>query len=414
MNRSVFFGLIFILLSFTSTDAQTNKYFQTGAPWFEDISQAPLDSQSGQVIDWLSSMGGWGTGKMRIDFSIEVLEADNNTPFKTFTPTQDFFTPDCDQVSVPVPQGGALEGETGYDCTGNGDCHLIVFHTPSRILYEMWRADKVLSQFQGGCLAVWDLKLPYNPLGRGEQCTSADAAGLPIAPLLFTADEVLKGTIDHAMRFILPNDRIRNRTYVRPGTHATGAASGGSLAPPYGTRLRLKASYPVSSLPNQGAQVVARAMQKYGIILADGGNIALTAQSDRFTSAKWASLLGSQDLGAIKITDFEMVDGKKRYPWTGDCERVNPIKNILPEQRLSGSGLFIALCQKAGVLSVAVSPGYTGNLLVICNTEGKIIYAKRAQALQHIRCSQYAAGVYFFFLMKGKSAARRGVLFSIL
>ena len=47
-----------------------------------------------------------------------------------------------------------------------------------------------------------------------------------------------------------------------------------------GARFRLKASYDMSQL-TPAAQVVARAMQKYGMFLSDGGNIALTAQSDR-------------------------------------------------------------------------------------------------------------------------------------
>ena len=49
--------------------------------------------------------------------------------------------------------------------------------------------------------------------------------------------------------------------------------------------LRLRADYPIDSLPSEGAKVVARAMQKYGMYHADGGNIALTAQSDAHTTA---------------------------------------------------------------------------------------------------------------------------------
>ena len=78
--------------------------------------------------------------------------------------------------------------------------------TPSK-LYEMWRANINGSDFQGGCLAVWDTTKTYDDTLRGDQCTSADAAGFPISPLLFTADEVAAGSIDHAIRFILPNDR---------------------------------------------------------------------------------------------------------------------------------------------------------------------------------------------------------------
>ncbi len=91
---------------------------------------------------------------------------------------------------------------------------------------------------------------------------------------------------------------------------------------PYGARLRLRAGYPVASLP-PGAQVVARAMQRYGMLLADGGNIALTARSDRSTKAKWEGLLGTRDLVALRPSDFEMVDAGARIPLTYDCVR-NP------------------------------------------------------------------------------------------
>lgn len=54
----------------------------------------------------------------------------------------------------------------------------------------------------------------------------------------------------------------------------------------YGARFRLKSSFALSSLPNEGARTVARALQKHGMFLADGGNIALTAQADTHTTAK--------------------------------------------------------------------------------------------------------------------------------
>lgn len=298
-------------------------FFPRGSIWYQDISQAPLDGQSAAVISWLNSQGGWGLGRLQIDFSIEVLHASAETQLRSFTKTEDFYEPDCDFEQVPVPAIGAIEGEEGYQCLSDGDCHLIVAHRSSGKLFEMWRANIVGNTFRGGCLAVWDMNRVYGPSGRGENCTSADAAGYPIAPLLFTADEVAAGEIAHAIRFILPNPRIRRGVYLHPATHSTGAASGGTNAPPYGTRLRLRADYPLASLPNEGARVVARAMQKYGILLSDGGNVALTAQSDRFTTAKWDGLLGPRDLQAIKVTDFEMVDGGTRVPYTGDCVR-NP------------------------------------------------------------------------------------------
>ena len=299
----------------------SNPYFPSGSPWTQDISSAALDPQSSTIINWLQSQGGWGLGRLQIDYSIEVLKGDSTTPMRSFTPTGDFYSPDCDNVPIPVPVGGVLEGENGYECLSDGDCHLIVLHEPTRRLYEMWRANITGGMVYGGCLAVWDLTRIYGPKGRGENCTSADASGFPIAPLLFTADEVQAGEINHALRFALPNNRIRRNTYVRPATHATGAASGGTSAPPYGAHLRLRADYPLNTLPNEASRVVARAMQRYGIMLADGGNVALMGQSDRYSTAKWANLLGTRDLQQILVTDFSVIDHGPTIAFTGDCIR---------------------------------------------------------------------------------------------
>jgi serine/threonine-protein kinase len=296
-----------------------DAYFPSSAPWYQDVSRSPLDAESRAVVSYLDGVG-WGLGRMQIDFSIEVLEAADTTPRRAFTPTEDHYTPDCDTDPVPVPSGGALEGEDGYECRSDGDCHLIVVDRPRRQLFEMWRADIRGSQFRGGCLAVWDMSRVYPASGRGEQCTSADAAGYPMAPLLFSADEVAAGAIRHAIRFILPNSRIRRGVYLHPATHGTRATSGPSDAPPYGTRLRLRGDYSIDTLP-PGARAVARAMQTYGMFLADGGNVALTARSDRFTAAKWAGLLGPRDLDRLRPADFEMVEGGARIPLTLDCVR---------------------------------------------------------------------------------------------
>jgi hypothetical protein len=266
--------------------------------------------------------GGCGTGNFQIDFSFTVLEATAATPQVDLVPASGYYSPDCDTPArVPLPTGGAIEGEAGYSCTSGGDCHLLVLDRAARKLYETYQADQLgPTQLASTCTVVWDLSRTYPADLRGLQCTSADAAGLPIAPLLFSADEVAAGSIDHAIRFILPNPRIRAGAFVAPATHA-GAPSGAADALPYGSRLRLKASFPVSSL-SPAAQVVARALQKYGMILADGGNIALTARDDRFTSKKWSEVgLDSHSLFAITAADFEVVDTTAPVALTYDCVR---------------------------------------------------------------------------------------------
>jgi len=296
-------------------------YFTVPMFWNEDVSTVPKSASSDAMIAALASKGGWGNGnKFSIDFTIDVVTAGAGAPTRTFTPTSAFVSPDCDQVAVPLPAGGNIEGNTSYACTNPGDCHLIVHDPTSNALYEMYNANVASSTtFYGGCLAVWQTSGTYNDDLRGDQCTSADAAGFPIAPLLFNADEVASGELTHAIRFILPNDRVR-KGFTRPATHGSNT-TGGSTAPAYGVHLRLKSSFDVSSLPSAGARTVARALQKYGMYHADGGQVALTAQSDRHTTAKWAGLLGAQDLAAIRVTDFEVIDRGAMIPLTYDCAR---------------------------------------------------------------------------------------------
>jgi hypothetical protein len=309
----------------TTTPGTTvpGRLFEAANPWNTDVSTLPKSATSDGIIQALAAAGGWGTGALRIDFGIEVLDGDATTPFRTFTPTADFYSPDCDHVPFPVPAGGALEGESGYQCASDGDCHLIVVHRPTKTLYEMWRANIVGSSFMGGCATTWDLTRAYPTTLRGDQCTSADAGGFPIAAMLFSADEVARGSIDHAIRFILPNGRMRSGVYVRPASHA-GGPSGGSSLPPYGVRFRLRSDFPLASLPSEGARVIARALQRYGMILADGGNIALTAQSDRFTTHKWSEVgVDTRALAGIQVSDMEVVGMGTPVPLTYDCVR-NP------------------------------------------------------------------------------------------
>ncbi|HEY5920416.1 MAG TPA: hypothetical protein VIV11_02040 [Kofleriaceae bacterium] len=286
--------------------------------WNRDVSAEPKAENSDELIAALHAAGGWGNqDHFRVDFSMDVLRADASAP-QMFTPTDLFEVPDCDHMPVPVPATGNIEGESGYRCASGGDCHLIVLDEATNQLYEMWKAN-ISTVFSGGCLAVWDLDHAYDETLRGDQCTSADGAGLPIAPLLFNADEVAAGSIDHAIRFILPNDRI-TQGFVRPATHAS-YTSGPLGLPYYGVHLRLRADFPVDTLTTLGAQVVARALQKYGMYHADGGEDTLTAQSDKYTTAKWDGLLGPQDLYPLRIEDFEVIDHGPMIPITNDCQR---------------------------------------------------------------------------------------------
>ena len=84
----------------------------------------------------------------------------------------------------------------------------------------------------------------------------------------------------------------------------------------YGARLRLKSTYDLSLLPSDAARVIARGLQKYGMILSDGGNLYVSATTDV------ADVVATSSLRSIKATDFEMVDGGTRINWSDyQCQR---------------------------------------------------------------------------------------------
>ena len=311
--------------------------FPPGAIWNQDISQAPLAPASASMLTTLQGLGGWcNGGVLQIDFSMYVLHAQAGAPtvpVVAWPDADEYYSPDCDApgLAFPLPPGGAIEGSAGYVCDhDNEDCHLLV--QQGSTLYEAYAATLEGSGLHSICALRWDLTKRYPRSGRGEQCTSADAAGFPVAALLFNADEVAaaipsNGDIGHAIRFVLPNARIANDRYVHPATHGTLVTSGPDASVPYGVRMRLKAGFNMSQY-NPAAKVLLRTMQRYGIVLSDGGNIALTGEDDRFTTAKWADLgidehVFVEGTPSPQVTDFEVVETGPRHVVTYSCVR-NP------------------------------------------------------------------------------------------
>lgn len=329
MRRRVLMVVLCGLASSSAVTAAPLPRFPAGAVWHQDISRAPLAADSAAMLSTLQGLGGWGNGdRFQIDFSIYVLHAEQGAPT---LPVVGGYEPDCESgFAFPLPPGGALEGEDGYRCTSGGDCHLLVVQGST--LYEAFATDVTATAVETECAVRWDLGRRYPRNGRGEQCTSADAAGFPIAPLLFNADEVAAamatgGDLGHAIRFVLPNQRIADDRYVHPATHGTLATSGPDASVPYGVRMRLRADFDLSGY-DAAAKVLLRTMQRYGLVLADGGNIALTGESDRYTTAKWAALgiderVFVDGTPSPRVTDFEVVETGPRHVVTYDCVR-NP------------------------------------------------------------------------------------------
>jgi len=153
-------------------------------------------------------------------------------------------------------------------------------------LYELYHAYRQSNgNWKADSGAVWDL---LNGEQRPYTWTSADAAGLPIFPGLVRYDEVASGAIHHALRYTLQDSQT---AFTPPASHWAGNSTN-IYAAPMGMRMRLKASFDISSFPPQ-AQIILTALKKYGMIMADNGSsIFISGDPDN----RW----DNDDLGSLK------------------------------------------------------------------------------------------------------------------
>ena len=161
----------------------------------------------------------------------------------------------------PVPASAPVEGG---GASGQGDKHVLVVQEGSCKLYEMYDAHRQGKGWSASNGAVFNLR---SDALRPEGWTSADAAGLPIFPLLVRYPEVAAGRIDHALRVTVPETQDG---YIHPATHFASSSSDPNL-PPMGLRLRLEADYSLARFHGESL-IVLEALKRYGLIVADNGS----------------------------------------------------------------------------------------------------------------------------------------------
>jgi thrombospondin type 3 repeat protein len=222
--------------------------------WNERIDQRPVASNSATMIKAIGA-----TRTFHMDFGsytgygIPWQSATDATA--TSSVTFDY-ADESDGGPYPIPASPLIEG--------GSDRHLLVVNTDTCTLYELYDARTSGAAWYAGSGAMFDLDSnALRPLG----WTSADAAGLPILPGLVRYEEVAAGEIDHALRFTAP---VTRKAYIYPARHDASSSTSTSL-PPMGLRVRLKASANLTGL-SPAAKVIAVALQRYGMILADNGS----------------------------------------------------------------------------------------------------------------------------------------------
>jgi hypothetical protein len=232
--------------------------FPASNPLNREIAHAPVDPRSASYIAAIGL-----SAHLHPDFG---TEPSYGIPYTVVGPHQpevpigfDEFGAESNPGPYPIPANAPVEG-AGEE----GDRHVLVLQSGSCKLYELYGAKRSSAGWEAGSGAVFNLR--SNAL-RPEGWTSADAAGLPIFPLLVRYPEVHAEQIDHALRVTVP---VTQSGYIHPATHYASSSSDVSL-PPMGLRLRLKAGYSLAGFDGESL-IILRALKRYGLIVADNGS----------------------------------------------------------------------------------------------------------------------------------------------
>jgi hypothetical protein len=284
--------------------------------WNVDISDAPVDPASSSYINFINN---GGTRKLHPDFGGEAAPGSIRIygfPYIVVDGTQakravQFrYASESDGVDhttgasipfYPIPDEAITQkhwvegGDPGnVDKRGTIDRHMIIVDRDNKYLYELYNVFYDGAKWVASSGAFFDMKTNNR---RPEGWTSADAAGLAILPGLVRYDEAFgPNEINHAFRVTV---RATNG-FVYPASHRAGSTAG---ALPMGARLRLKANVNLSSFTPE-LQKIFRAMQRYGLIVADNG-------TDMFISGafdkRWSNDVLNPAFAALNASHFEVV-----------------------------------------------------------------------------------------------------------
>lgn len=278
------------------------QVFPADNAWNRDISGDPVHPQSAALLSAMVPGNALhldlGTTEAYYGIPYTIVPADQPLVPITYGTDGADYSDESDPGPMPIPLDVPIEGGSPEaPDPASGDRHVLVVRRGDCRLFELFNTVRTASGFRVSSSAVWDLTVNHT---RPAGWTSADAAGLPILPGLLKYEEVAGDRLHHALRFTVP--RVR-RAYVPPASHCGQYAD--AALPPYGTRVRLRADVDLS--PYSGdALVMLRAMQRYGLILADQGSAWYVTGT---TDPGWEDALDQLRAHPVRGSDFEVIEG---------------------------------------------------------------------------------------------------------
>ena len=180
--------------------------------------------------------------------------------------------------AVPIPSGATASGDS--------DASMVIWQPSSDTLWEMWQ---VKYNWLFGWSFAWGGRIQNVSASPGiiPSPLGATATGLPWVGGLMSISELQAGSIDHALAFVVPHPAAYK--YVWPAQRTDG--DGAQTAIPEGTRFRLPAGLNIDALGlSPVATMMAKAVQRYGMILHDkGGAVGFFAEDPTQYTSKGAT-----------------------------------------------------------------------------------------------------------------------------
>ena len=245
----------------------------------------------------------------------------------------------------PIPLVSAGDPMDAYHEGGaiacQGDDHMSILDVEKWTFYDFyqfcrpggtgaWQATGKLTYDMTMAKYVWTSSTIASLYPQGQ--TNVDAAGLQIAPGCLRLDDVAEGEITTALRFTAGLNLLGAITYY-PAVLHDGDAPGAACIME-GMRMRLKPDIDINTRfplhgavgsntykASQVAQMIARGLQKYGMICADrqtSNNFLLSAEIDKHTELKWADYGGPEILNSFlyhlpSCLEFDVVDPATQF-----------------------------------------------------------------------------------------------------
>jgi len=274
--------------------------YPSGNVWQTDISSAPLATNSARMIQATITGGDTGGFNVWIPDNESINAADSSTPLVTVVGSVSWHTP-----YSPVPW------EPSFYIEPASDGHSMVLQEQSCQYFEAYHtrfSGGELHEYNGGHL---DLTKPFTRPANGGM---SSASGIPIGLLAVRPEELSAGTIAHALGWGAVAHSVAQDSCVSPagvanctdGLVYNGPSSDAPYAMPYGSHVRLQASFDDATFPRE-AKIVAEALKHYGAYLYDTGCCdEIPFVNDQNGAPTWTSADG-RAVGTISIKNFDVV-----------------------------------------------------------------------------------------------------------